>query len=159
MGKLSAGILLFRRLDDDLEVFLLHPGGPFWTKKDLGAWSIPKGEYEAAEDALAAARREFREETGFDFPEGALLALGEVRLTSGKTVTAWAVEGDCDADAIRSNTFPIEWPPKSGKMQQFPEADRAAWFPLAVAREKIHSAQRDFLDRLVEIVREQRQEL
>jgi predicted NUDIX family NTP pyrophosphohydrolase len=152
MGKLSAGILLFRRRDREMEIFLVHPGGPFWAKKDLGAWSIPKGEYEAGEDALSAAKREFKEETGFELPEGELHSLAEVRLTSGKTVTAWAVEGDCNADAIRSNTFLMEWPPKSGRKQEFPEADRAGWFSLGVAHEKIHSAQREFLGRLLKRV-------
>lgn len=157
MSRRSAGILLFRRRNREMEFFLVHPGGPFWAKKDLGAWSIPKGEYEAGEDACSAARREFKEETGFEPPEGELHFLSEVRLTSGKTIAAWAVEGDCDADAIRSNTFPMEWPPKSSKMQQFPEVDRAAWFSLGVAHEKIHSAQRAFLDRLSTLVGRQSQ--
>jgi predicted NUDIX family NTP pyrophosphohydrolase len=149
MHKLSAGILLYRQRDGALEVFLVHPGGPFWKNKDLGAWSIPKGEYEAEDDPLAAARREFEEETGFAPPSGEWRSLFEVKLSSGKVVTAWAVEGDCDADAIRSNLFSMEWPPKSGKTQEFPEVDRAAWFALPEAQVKIHPAQREFLDRLV----------
>lgn len=148
MGKMSAGILLYRQYENELEVFLVHPGGPFWAKKDLGVWSIPKGEYDASEDPLAAAQREFQEETGFAAPAGAMHSLSEVRLPSGKIVTAWAIEGACDAEGIRSNTFTLEWPPKSGKMREFPEVDRAAWFSLQLAYQKIHSAQRAFLERL-----------
>lgn len=154
MPKLSAGLLLYRRRDSDLEVFLVHPGGPFWQKKDRGAWSIPKGEYMPGSDALSAARREFEEETGFAPPAGAMIPLGDVRLASGKVVTAWAVEGNCDASAIRSNTFSMEWPPRSGTMQEFTEVDRAAWFPPGEAREKLHPAQTAFLDRLVQCVAE-----
>jgi predicted NUDIX family NTP pyrophosphohydrolase len=152
MHKLSAGILLYRRRYGMLEVFLVHPGGPYWKTKDLGAWSIPKGEYDAGEDALAAAKREFQEETGFVPAAGELNSLSEIKLSSGKVVTAWAVEGDCDADAIRSNMFSMEWPPKSGKMQEFPEDDRAAWFTLPEANERVHPAQREFLTRLAAIV-------
>jgi predicted NUDIX family NTP pyrophosphohydrolase len=148
MHKLSAGILLYRRRNDALEVFLVHPGGPFWRNKDVGAWSIPKGEYGFGDDPLAAARREFEEETGFVPPAGEWRSLSEVKLSSGKVITAWAVEGDCDADVIRSNLFSIEWPPKSGKIQAFPEVDRAGWFALSAAQEKIHPAQREFLIRL-----------
>jgi predicted NUDIX family NTP pyrophosphohydrolase len=148
MQKLSAGILLYRRRNGMIEVFLVHPGGPYWKTKDLGAWSIPKGEYDAGEDALAAAKREFQEETGFVPAAGELNSLSEIKLSSGKVVTAWAVEGDCDADAIRSNMFSMEWPPKSGKMQEFPEVDRAAWFTLPEANERVHPAQREFLTRL-----------
>ncbi len=151
MHKLSAGILLYRRRNGDLEVFLVHPGGPYWWKKDLGAWSIPKGEYVAGEDPLAAAKREFQEETGFAPAMGELSSLSEIKLSSGKVITAWAVEGDCDADAIRSNSFSIEWPPKSGKKQDFPEVDRAAWFTLPLAQAKIHPAQQEFLNRLAAI--------
>ncbi len=151
MPRLSAGILLYRRRNHGLEVFLVHPGGPFWKGKDLGAWSIPKGEYSSGEDPLTAAKREFLEETGFELCEGELHALNEVKLTSGKLVRAWAIEGDCDAGSIHSNVFSMEWPPRSGKMQEFPEVDRAEWFTLETARAKIHSAQRVFLDRLVEI--------
>jgi predicted NUDIX family NTP pyrophosphohydrolase len=148
MHKLSAGLLLYRRDKAALGVFLVHPGGPYWTNKDLGAWSIPKGEYDVGEDPLAAAKREFEEETGFAPPIGELNSLSEIKLSSGKVITAWAVEGDCDADAIRSNMFSMEWPPKSGKMQEFPEVDRAAWFTLPEANEKIHPSQREFLTRL-----------
>jgi predicted NUDIX family NTP pyrophosphohydrolase len=148
MPKMSAGILLFRHPETALEVFLVHPGGPFWVKKDLGAWSIPKGEYALADDAFAAARREFQEETGFDLPAGEVEPLGEVRLASGKIVRAWCMEGDCDAASIRSNEFRMEWPPKSGTMQDFPEVDRAGWFSLALAGRKIHPAQKEFLHRL-----------
>lgn len=155
MGKLSAGILMYRRRGDALEVFLVHPGGPFWWKKDLGAWSIPKGEYEKGDDPIAAARREFQEETGFELGDHPLQPLGEVRLVSRKTISAWALEGDCDASGIRSNLFEMEWPPKSGKKQEFPEVDRAGWFSLPMAHEKIHTAQREFLERLVQIVKDQ----
>jgi predicted NUDIX family NTP pyrophosphohydrolase len=154
MSKLSAGILLYRRTRGVLEVLLVHPGGPFWTKKDAGAWSIPKGEYEVVEDAFAAALREFEEETGSACPKGEAHSLDTVKLSSGKVISAWAIEGECDASAIRSNSFSMEWPPKSGKTQEFPEVDRAEWFGLAVAHEKIHPAQRAFLDRLVVLVRE-----
>jgi len=157
MSKHSAGILLYRRRGEELEVFLVHPGGPFWVKKDVGVWSIPKGEYEKGEDALAAAQREFKEETGFAWIGGDLRPLDTVRLSSGKVVTAWAIEGDCDARAIRSNLFEMEWPPKSGKRQSFPEVDRAEWFALAAAHERIHPAQRAFLERLVGIVEHQPQ--
>jgi predicted NUDIX family NTP pyrophosphohydrolase len=153
MHKMSAGILLYRFCNSTLEVFLVHPGGPYWKKKDLGAWSIPKGEYEAGEDPLSAAKREFQEETGFVFTGGELKALSEVKLSSGKVITAWAVEGDCEATAMRSNQFSMEWPPKSGKMQEFPEVDRASWFTLPDAHEKIHSSQREFLSRLEAIVK------
>ena len=148
MPKLSAGILLFRQSNAALEVFLVHPGGPFWAKKDLGAWSIPKGEYTPPDDALEAARREFQEETGFGLPDGEVCPLGEVRLASGKIVRAWCLKGNCDAEAIRSNAFRMEWPPRSGKLQDFPEVDRAAWFSLALASRKIHPAQIEFLHRL-----------
>jgi predicted NUDIX family NTP pyrophosphohydrolase len=154
MHKFSAGVLLYRRDNDGLGVFLVHPGGPYWQKKDLGAWSIPKGEYKAGEDPLSAAKREFQEETGFAPPTGEWISLSEVKLSSGKVINAWAVEGDCDAGAIRSNAFSMEWPPKSGKMQEFPEVDRAAWFTLPAANEKIHPAQQEFLVRLAAIVRE-----
>ena len=150
MPKLSAGVLLYR-LHVDLEVLLVHPGGPFWKKKDLGAWSIPKGEYPAGEDPLVAARREFKEETGFDLPDREPDSLGQTKLPSGKAITAWAIEGDCDAAQIQSNMFSMEWPPRSGQKQQFPEVDRAGWFTLDAARGKIHPAQRAFLDRLAQI--------
>ncbi len=154
MAKQSAGTLLYRFEKSALQVFLVHPGGPFWHGKDLGAWSIPKGEYEQGHDALAAAKREFTEETGFPFPPGELHPLGEARLPSRKRITAWALHGDCDAAAIHSNTFSLEWPPRSGKKRDFPEVDRAAWFDLATARQKIHPAQQVFLDRLIPIIGE-----
>jgi len=138
---------MFRRPEIDLEVFLVHPGGPFWRKKNFGAWSIPKGEVAAGEDALAAARREFEEETGIK-PESEFIELGEIKQPSGKIVIAWAFEGDCTAE-IRSNTFSLEWPPKSGRVQEFPEVDRAEWFSLHDARERILRGQIGFLDRLV----------
>ena len=150
-AKRSAGILLHRKAEDgSVEVLLVHPGGPFWAKKDLGAWSIPKGEYQDGEDALAAARREFAEELGSPITDGDLVELGEVRQRGGKVVTAWALEGDIDADAIRSNTFTMEWPPRSGSMREFPEVDRAGWFGLDEARERILPAQAPLLDRLAE---------
>jgi predicted NUDIX family NTP pyrophosphohydrolase len=147
--KRSAGILLYRRRKGHLEVLLAHPGGPFWKRKDLGAWSIPKGECDAGEDPMAAARREFEEETGL-LLNGELTPLGEVIQAGGKVVLAWAVEGDCDAAAIHSNTFDLEWPPKSGKVQQFPEVDRFEWFSLEAARQKLVNAQTAFLDRLAQ---------
>jgi predicted NUDIX family NTP pyrophosphohydrolase len=148
MPERSAGILLYRRGGDGLEVLLVHPGGPFFARRDDGAWSIPKGLYEDGEEPLAAARREFAEELGSPCPDGEALELGEIRQKNGKRVTAWAVEGDLDAGAITSNTFEIEWPPRSGRRQEFPEVDRAAWFGLAAARTKILAAQAAFLDRL-----------
>ncbi len=153
MHKMSAGILLYRFRNGTLEVFLVHPGGPFWKKKDQAAWSIPKGEYEAGEDPLSAAKREFQEETGFMPTAGELHSLFDVKLSSGKVIAAWAVEGDCDASAIRSNLFSMEWPPRSGKMQEFPEIDRASWFTLPDAHEKIHPSQGEFLSRLAAIVK------
>jgi len=131
------------------EVLLVHPGGPYWTKKDAGAWSIPKGEYEEGEDALACALREFEEELGSPPPDRSeLMELGTVRLKSGKRITAWAAPGDLDADAVHSNTFTMEWPPRSGRTQEFPEIDRAGWFGLDEAREKLNPAQAAFIDRL-----------
>lgn len=150
MPKLSAAILLFRRGADGVEVFLVHPGGPFWAKKDLGAWSLPKGEYARQEDPLNAALREFEEETSFRLEPGNLLPLGELKQPSGKIVTAWALEKDVDAALVKSNLFEMEWPPKSGQRQEFPEVDRAGWFPLAEAREKLLKGQAGFLDRLTE---------
>jgi predicted NUDIX family NTP pyrophosphohydrolase len=148
VAKRSAGLLLYRGRGSTLEVFLVHPGGPFWVKKDAGAWSIPKGEYAEGEDPLEAARREFQEETG-SLPEGEPVPLTEIRQAGGKFVKAWAMEADLDASTIRSNTFTMEWPPKSGKQQEFPEIDRAGWFPLNSAREKILGAQAAFLDELI----------
>ncbi len=152
MKQSSAGLLVYRGRDPSLEVFLVHPGGPFWAKKDLGSWSIPKGEFAEDEDPLAAAQREFTEETGFSIA-GPFLPLGEVKQPSGKIVHAWAVEASAletnlDAGAIRSNTFKLEWPPKSGKFREFPEVDRAGWFSLPAAQEKLLNGQREFLRRL-----------
>jgi predicted NUDIX family NTP pyrophosphohydrolase len=153
--KRSAGLLLYRTSSGALEVFLVHPGGPFWTHKDLGAWTLPKGEYLPDEDPLEAARREFREETGFPPPyseDGRFLALGTVRQLSGKLVSGWAFEGDCDPAQLVSNTCTIEWPPRSGKQLEVPEVDRGAWFPLAEARQKILAAQIPFLDTLARLL-------
>jgi predicted NUDIX family NTP pyrophosphohydrolase len=147
-AKRSAGILLHRAVGDGREVLLVHPGGPFWAKKDHGAWSIPKGEHEVGEDPQACALREFEEETGTKPHAGELVDLGTVRQKSGKVVQAWALEGDLDASAIRSNTFSLQWPPRSGRMQEFPEVDRAEWFGLVEARQRINPAQAAFLDRL-----------
>jgi predicted NUDIX family NTP pyrophosphohydrolase len=144
----SAGILLFRRGAAGLEVLLVHPGGPFWARKDLGAWSIPKGEHDDDEAPLDCARREFAEETGTVLPEGELVELGEIRQKSGKRVAAGAAEGDLDPATVRSNTFELEWPPRSGRRQEFPEVDRAEWFGLDAARERLLPAQVEFLDRL-----------
>jgi predicted NUDIX family NTP pyrophosphohydrolase len=142
----SAGILLHRA--GGTEVLLVHPGGPFWRRKDAGAWSIPKGEVEDGEAPRAAALREFAEETGTRLPDGALEPLGSVKLKSGKLVHAFAVAGDLDPEAIVSSTFELEWPPRSGRLQQFPEVDRAGWFGLDEAREKLNPAQAAFIDRL-----------
>ena len=151
MARRSAGILLHRRGAGGREVLLVHPGGPFWAKRDDGAWSIPKGEYADGEDPQAAARREFAEELGSPLPgDPRLLELGEIRQRNGKRVTAWGVEGDLDAEAITSNTFTLEWPPRSGRTQEFPEVDRAGWFGLDAARVKILAAQAPLLDRLEE---------
>ena len=146
-GRRSAGILLHRRREGRLEVLLVHPGGPFWANRDEGAWTIPKGEYDEGEDALDAACREFTEETGFAV-EGPFLELAPVRQRSGKVVRAWAVEGDCDAAAIRSNAFSMEWPPRSGRMAEFPEVDRGEWFTVDEARAKILPAQLPLLEEL-----------
>ena len=153
--KNSAGILLYRVRDSSLEVFLVHPGGPFWMKKDAAAWSIPKGEFEKHEEPLIAAKREFEEETGMTL-EGNFAALTPVKQPGGKLVYAWAVEGDCDAASIRSNTFLLEWPPRSGRRQEFPEVDRAEWFPLARAKEKIGKGQTALLDELEQKLRPSR---
>ena len=147
-GKRSAGILLHRRRDGTLEVFLVHPGGPFWANRDAGVWSIPKGEYDAGEEPLAAARREFEEELGSAPPPGQTIDLGEIRQKSGKRVRAWALAGEFDAEAVHSNSFTVEWPPRSGRQQEFPEVDRAAWFGLIEARARITPAQAALLDRL-----------
>jgi predicted NUDIX family NTP pyrophosphohydrolase len=151
MPKRSAGILLHRRLAEDVEFLLVHPGGPFWAKRDRGAWSIPKGEYTAGEDALVAAVREFEEETGVR-PSGSFLPLGEIVQAGGKNVVAWAVEGDFDPAQLRSNTFMLEWPPRSGRVATFPEIDRAAWLSRSEAEEKILAAQRPFIARLIALL-------
>jgi len=147
MAKISAGLLVYRRRGGAIEVFLVHPGGPFWAKKDEGAWSIPKGEIAEGEDALACAKREFREETGQAI-EGDFRPLGEIRQAGGKVVLAWAVAGDPDPARITSNTFEMEWPPRTGRTQSFPEVDRAAWFPLEEAMRRINKGQAKFLERL-----------
>ena len=144
-SKLSAGILLYRRRGNDPEFFLVHPGGPFWAKKDDGAWSIPKGEYDAAEDPLEAAKREFLEETGSAI-EGALRPLTPLKQPSGKIISAWCVERDIDPAALRSNLFEMEWPPRSGKKAQFPEVDRGGWFSPEEARRKLVPGQVPFVD-------------
>ena len=148
MAARSAGILLHRTRAGVLEVLLVHPGGPLWARRDSGAWSVPKGEYTDGEDALAAARREFEEELGVAPPDGPVEDLGEVRQKSGKIVRAWALRGELDVDSVRSNTFELEWPPRSGRLQAFPEVDRAQWFALEQARTKINAAQVSLLDRL-----------
>jgi predicted NUDIX family NTP pyrophosphohydrolase len=147
MPKTSAGLLPFRWRATRLEVFLVHPGGPFWTKKDQHAWSIAKGEVEPEEDLLATARREFAEETGLSI-DGPTIRLTPLRQTGGKLVHAWAIEADLDAASIRSNLFAIEWPPRSGRIREFPEVDRASWFELHEARRRIHKGQIGFLDEL-----------
>ena len=148
MRKQSAGLLLFRFGSQGLEVLLAHPGGPFWAKKDEGAWTIPKGELDEHEDPLHAARREFREEIGSEPPPGEAIPLEPVRQPSGKVVLAWALRGDFDPATLKSQPFSMEWPPRSGKEQQFPEVDRAAWFPLAEAERKILKGQRPLLQQL-----------
>ena len=150
MAKTSAGLLMFRLRNREPEVLLVHPGGPFWAKKDEGAWSIPKGEFQAGEEPLAAAQREFAEETGCR-AQGPFIPLTPITQRSGKVVHAWAVEGDCDPTQLHSNLFSLEWPPKSGKQQQFPEVDRAEWFSVRVALQKIIPAQRGFVAELVTI--------
>jgi predicted NUDIX family NTP pyrophosphohydrolase len=148
----SAGILLYRTSGAAPEVLLVHPGGPMWARRDLGAWSLPKGEVDAGEQPLVAALREFAEETGSPAPAGEAAALGEVRLKSGKRVLAWALAGDLDADAVVSNTFEMQWPPRSDRTQTFPEVDRAQWFGFDDARERLNSAQAAFVDRLADIL-------
>ena len=150
MPKLSAGLLLYRRGPGGVEVLLVHPGGPLWARRDDGAWSIPKGEHGPEEDPLAVARREFREELGQDPPAGRPVPLGEIRQPGGKLVAAWALEGDLDASEVRSDTFEMEWPPRSGRVRRFPEVDRAAWFGLEEARRKLSPGQVGFLDRLLD---------
>jgi predicted NUDIX family NTP pyrophosphohydrolase len=149
--KLSAGILLYRLRHGSPQVFLVHPGGPFWAKKDDGAWSIPKGIYQESEDPLAAAKREFFEETGSEV-NGSFRALSPLKQPSGKVVSVWTVEGDLDETTLNSNTFSLEWPPRSGRMQEFPEVDRGAWFDLPTARTKLQPGQRAFLDQLEQLL-------
>lgn len=149
MSARSAGIMLYRGMGESLEVLLVHPGGPVWARRDAGVWSIPKGEYADDEEPLAAARREFAEELDSPAPDGTALELGEIRQKSGKRVVAWALAGDLDAERIRSNTFTMQWPPRSGRVQEFPEVDRAQWFGVPEAREKLNPAQVELLERLV----------
>lgn len=156
MARLSAGLVVHaRRHDGEVVVLAVHPGGPFWARRDDGAWSFPKGEYEPDEDPLAVARREFTEELGLAVPDGELVPLGEVRQKGGKRVVAWALEvpdpAALDLAAVTSNTFEMEWPPRSGRVRTFPEVDRAEWFPLDVVRRKLVAAQAELVDRLVEI--------
>ncbi len=151
MTKTSAGILLYRKNQSVLQVFLIHPGGPFFARKDEGVWSIPKGLLDPGEDPLAAALREFREETGCT-PGGEFRPLSPVQQKGGKTVLAWTAEGDCDAEKITSNSFELEWPPRSGRLQTFPEADRAGWFTIEEAKRKINPAQIALLDELIRIL-------
>lgn len=147
-SKISAGLLLYRQTNDGIEIFLAHPGGPFWRRRDAGAWTIPKGIIETGEDPLDAARREFEEETGIT-PAGPFLPLGSVRQKAGKTVHAWAWEGQADPAAIRSNEMEVEWPRGSGKLLSYPEVDRCDWYPPAAARLKINAAQAELIDRLI----------
>ncbi len=155
MPKVSAGVLLYRLRDDVVEFLLVHPGGPFWKNKDAGAWTIPKGEVQPEENPLAAARREFQEELGFQ-PQGSFLPLAAIRQKGGKLVQAWAVEGDCNPAQIKSNTFTLEWPPGSGRVSTFAEVDRAAFFPLSEAKNKINPAQVPLLEELDNLVRRSR---
>ena len=149
MSQQSAGILLYRLNQASIEVLLVHPGGPFWIKKDSGAWSIPKGEFSTTEDPLTAAKREFEEETGSPI-SGEFIQLHPIRQKSGKIIQAWAIEGNIDAEHITSNTFELEWPPKSGKKQQFPEVDKASWFTVPVAKQKIIQSQVLLIDQLID---------
>jgi predicted NUDIX family NTP pyrophosphohydrolase len=151
MAKQSAGLLVFRKKKNGLQFFLVHPGGPFFARKDAGAWSIPKGEFDDSEDALSAAKREFKEETGTTM-EGKFISLTPVKQKSGKLVHAWAIEGDVDETAVVSNSFEIEWPPKSGKQKTFPEIDKAGWFDLQKAKEKINPAQVALLEETATLV-------
>ena len=152
MPKTSAGLVVYRIREGRLEIFLVHPGGPFWARKDAGAWSIPKGEFVQSEDPLEAARREFQEETGHEI-EGSFLPLKPIKQAGGKTVHAWAVQGDIDPERIQSNTFTMEWPRGSGRQKEFPEVDRAEWFEVEEARRRILPGQAGFLDELVDLIR------
>ena len=149
MPKISAGLLMYRHVDHRLDVLLVHPGGPYWQRKDNGAWTFPRGEVEAGEEYLSAAIREFGEETGWQ-PQGPYLSLGESRARSSKTIHAWAFSGSFDPASLRSNQFEIEWPPKSGRRMQFPEIDQAGFFSISEARKKMRASESLFLDRLVE---------
>ena len=153
MPKQSAGLLVYRETAGELEFFLVHPGGPLWHNKDAGFWSIPKGEFGPEEDSLAAAKREFGEETGISI-DGEFVSLGSIKQRGGKVVRAWAVRGDFDAAQVRSNTFDLEWPPHSGRQVGFPEVDRGEWFSMCAAKEKIKAAQIDFLDQVARLVRQ-----
>ena len=152
MARTSAGILLHRRGHPGREVLIGHMGGPFWARKDEAAWSVPKGEYGPGEDAFRVALREFEEELGSPVPASDFLPLGDVRQSGGKVLTVWAAEGDLDATAIRSNTFPLEWPPRSGRVQEFPEVDRAAWLGVDEARAKLVKGQVPYLQRLLDLL-------
>jgi len=148
--KLSAGILVYRKAGNSYEVLLVHPGGPFWAKKDQGAWSIPKGEHAEGEDPLAAAKREFREEIGQPAPMGEYFELGSMKRSDGKLIKAYGIEGNLDISVVQSNNFSMEWPPRSGKMQEFPEIDRAAWVKLAEAPARMHKGQDIFIEHLAD---------
>jgi predicted NUDIX family NTP pyrophosphohydrolase len=150
MAKQSAGVLLYRKVPKGIELLLVHPGGPFWAKKDKGAWTVPKGEYTDAEEALDAAKREFQEETGQPLPEGEYLDLDTIKNKSGKVIHVWAAEGDMNPTQLNSNSFMVEWPPRSGKEQEFKEVDKAGWFTPEKALEKLHPAQAPFIARLVQ---------
>jgi predicted NUDIX family NTP pyrophosphohydrolase len=156
MKRRSAGLLMYRFQNGDLQVLLIHPGGPFWKGREMGAWSIPKGEFDDTEDALEAAKREFVEETGFAWSEP-FIELQSIKQAGGKRVFAWAFEGDCDPSKLVSNTFEIEYPPRTGRMTTFPEADKAGWFDLAAARRKMHVGQLPFLEQLERAAQLQRQ--
>ena len=148
MKRHGAGLLVYRKKDGRLQVFLAHPGGPYWAKKDDGVWSIPKGDIDEEENAFEAAKREFQEETSQTAPSGKEIPLGEVRRRDGRLIKAWGVEGDIDVSKVKSNTVPIEWPPRSGQKIKIPEIDRAEWFDLAAAKHKIHDVQLPLLERL-----------
>ena len=154
-GRTSVGVLLWRSRKGRLEVLLGHPGGPYFVGKDADHWTVLKGEVEPGEDLIAVARREFAEETGHQVPDGPLIDLGEIRQKSGKRVLAWGVNGDLDAETAVSNSFEMEWPPRSGRIREFPEIDRVAWFDLGEARVKIKAAQAAFLDRLEQTMGEE----
>jgi predicted NUDIX family NTP pyrophosphohydrolase len=156
MPKLSAGVLMYRYRKVELQVFLVHPGGPFWAKKDLGSWSIPKGEYEEGEEPRAAAVREFGEETGFAVNDS-LRELGAIKQAGGKIVSAWCFEGDCDPGDLVSNAFEMEWPPRSGRRMEFPEVDRGSWFSVTAAREHILKSQAPLIEMLVRLLNQEEQ--